>query len=83
MKSLDGFFETATKPAGTEIKYCFKIGSTFKYYDGNAEAVSDGTYSQANTASDIDTYHTAFSFSQASNLRIFLHSDDGSVTPTL
>ncbi|MFH1367044.1 MAG: fibronectin type III domain-containing protein [Patescibacteria group bacterium] len=74
--TLSAFSETATKNGG-EIKYILSNndGSTWSYYSGGWIA-SDGTYSQANTASDIDTNVSTFPAGSGQLLiRAFFHSD--------
>jgi len=87
MDELIGFSETSSKAGSDEIKYTLKIGTTEYYYSGATWAASDGTYSQANTATEINTNATDFSDilgnGAAVKVNAFLHSDDGLTTPEL
>ena len=74
--SLSGFTETATKNGG-EIKYILSNdgGSTWKYYS-SGWVTSDGTYSQANTATEIDSNIATFPTGNGDFLfKTFLSSD--------
>ena len=85
LNTLEGFFENATKPSGTEVKYILKDGSTDKYFNTTTETwvESDGTYTQSNTAVEIDNNRRSFRSEGAISLVTFLHSDDGSATPAV
>ena len=85
--NIDGFQETSTKPAGSEIKYQVSAdGYNWYYYNSGWTAVTGG-YSQTNTASEINTNIAAFMSTVATEgeffYRAYLHSDDGSATPQL
>lgn len=78
---MDSFTETATKTGG-EVKYILKKDDTWYYWSGAAWVESDGTYSQANTAVEIETNKASFvSQSTLAQIKMFLHSDDGASTP--
>jgi hypothetical protein len=81
-KDMLAFEENATKPTGTEIKYIFKDGDDLIYWDGSNFVPSDGTYLQANLASDIDSSLSLLSFDNPVALIVFLNSD-GSATPVI
>jgi hypothetical protein len=73
---LSAFSETATKNGG-EIKYILSNdnGSTWYYYSSGWTA-SDGSYAQANTASDINSNASTFPVGSGQlKVRAFLHSD--------
>ena len=73
--SLSTFEETAAKNGG-EIKYVISndAGSSWFYWNGSWEA-SDGTYSQGNTASVINTNISSFEVGSGEFLfKAFLHS---------
>lgn len=83
---LEGFVETtASKPSGSDIKYTIVLNSQQNYFDGANWVNSDGTFLQSNTAAEIESNKTSLDISSGANLKVnaFLHSDDGSVTPTL
>lgn len=81
---LSAFSESATKPTGTEIKYIIDVNGTEKYFNGTAWATSDGTYSQANTASEVNTNATTL-ISESSTLKVIalLNTTDNQETPEL
>lgn len=74
--SLSAFSETATKNSG-EIKYILSNdGGTTWYYYNSGWTTSDGTYSQASTASTINTNASTFPVGSGSfTFKAFLHSD--------
>lgn len=82
---LEGFTEIATKAAGSEIKYVMCVDGVDFYHDTSNWVVSDGTFAQANLATEVETNKAALDLSAGINLKIrtFLHSDDGSVRPII
>lgn len=76
--------EVATK-VDSEVKYTINFGGVDKYWTGAAWATSDGTYSQANTAADVNTNVGTLDLSTGGTfkLKVFLHSDAGYSTPLL
>lgn len=82
---LNLFTETATKPATTEIKYHISIddGVTWQYWTGAVWAVTDGSYTQANIASDINTNLSTLGGFGTLKFRALLHSTYGDLTPEL
>ncbi|MCP4585644.1 hypothetical protein [Pseudoalteromonas sp.] len=80
---LDSFTETSTKTGSDEIKYILKKDGA-KYYYNSGWVSSDGTYSQSNTAAEIETNKATFtSIPIDLTIDILLHSDDGSTTPEI
>lgn len=79
------FVVSETKTGNDEIKYVMSVDGTKMWYTGGAWVASNGTYAQANTATEvaanISTLITAgrsvFGFDA------LLYSDDGSSTPSL
>ncbi len=85
-------------PSGTAVKYALSpdSGSAWYYYNGSGWVPSNGTYTQANTASELtpsvmgslenawftDGKVTATSFGTLKS-RAFLHTADGNATPQL
>jgi len=83
-EGLDGFIETATKTGSDEIKYILKKGDSYYYHDGADWVVSDQTYAQSNTASEIEANKASFTDSAVvSQFKAFLHSEDGTSTPEI
>lgn len=83
LEALEGFTEIATK-TNSEIKYILKKNDTWYYWNGSAWNESDQTYTQANTATEIETNKATFTtIGVQSQLMIFLHSDNGENTPLL
>ncbi len=76
--------ETSSKSGNDEIKYILRKDSIDYYHNGSAWVISDGTYSQSNTVTEVNTNAATFTTTPV-NLQIvdFKHSDDGSTTPTL
>lgn len=82
--ALESFSETSTKNGTDEIKYTLGKNGVQYYWNGTAWAISDGTYSQASTAADIETNKASFTTIDTTlQIRIFLHSGDGSDTPEI
>ena len=82
--ALSAFSETATK-TNSAVQYILSSdnGSTWKYWTGSAWAVSNGTYSQSNPASIINTNISTLASSGTLKFKAFLHSNDGNNTPYL
>lgn len=83
MDALEEFVETSLKTGSDEIKYILsKDGIDFWYNSG--WVVSDGTYSQSNTADEIEL-NKAMLITEGTEVQIksLLHSFDGSTTPEL
>lgn len=84
LEGLDSFTETATKTGSDEIKYILKKDSDWYYWDGAAWSISNGTYAQSSTASDIETNKASFTSSiVVTQIKLFLHSEDGSTKPEI
>ncbi len=80
---LVSFAETSTKTS-SEIKHILKKDNIWYYWTGSAWAESDLTYSQSNTATEINTNADDFtSLGVDVLIRSFLHSNDGNNTPEL
>ena len=78
------FLETTTKPANTEIKYTVSVNNIEKYITGGVLTTSNGTYSQANTASEIETNIALFLDTRSTvKLNAFFHTSDDQATPEL
>ncbi|MDD3024610.1 MAG: hypothetical protein PHE26_12000 [Syntrophomonadaceae bacterium] len=74
---ISGFAETATKDGG-EIKYVLSndAGTNWIYYNGSSWVPSNGTYSQSNTAAEINSNISTFPIGGGKFLwRAFLHSN--------
>lgn len=76
------FTETAIKAGSDEIKYTLSKDGQEYYYNGGW-VTSDGTYSQANTATEINTNLPFPSEDATTVIKMFLHSGDGSTTPSI
>lgn len=89
--SLSSFAEVATKPANTEIYYQLVLNGLVYWYNSvNAKwEASDGSFSQSNTASDINTNAAdvftdlALLVPQYLSLRVFLSSTNVNARPEL
>jgi len=82
--ALDTFTETSTKPAGSAIQYHSSSddGVTWEYWTGAVWAVTDDTFAQSNTASDIETNIGTLAASGTFKFRALLNSD-GAANPEL
>jgi len=69
-----------------QIKFQLGKDSKYYYHDGSDWVLSDGTYSQSNTITQVQQYLSTFIDATASptiTIKAFLHSADGTTTPTL
>lgn len=86
IKQWNSFTETATKTGSDEIQYILSDdgGTTYKYHNGTTWTTSDGTYSQSNTATVVNSNIGTFPITtDGMKIRLFLHSDDGTTTPAI
>jgi hypothetical protein len=83
--SLDKFSAIETKTGSDEIKYIIVFNGVDKYWNGSVWTNSDGTYAQANTATEIETNKASLDLSSGGSLKIkaLFSSFDGSTTPEL
>lgn len=82
-EALESFTESATKLGSDEIKYTLTKGAV-EYWYSSGWVISDGTYAQSNTAAEIETNKATFTtVGVTTQVKAFLHSDDGATTPTL
>lgn len=83
-EGLDGFTELKTAAGADQVKYILKKGSLWYYWSGAAWVESNGTYAQANDASEIETNKATFTDTAVTTqVKALFHSDDGSTTPSL
>lgn len=78
--------ETATKTGSDEIKYHAKVGSLYYWINDDTLEESDGTYAQANTASEWNEFFAEQTVPETPSIcawRALLHSADGLTTPEL
>lgn len=82
---LDNFDASISEPAGSAVKFNLKLTATPKYWNGAAWATADDSYTQSNTKAEIAANCDDLDASAGYDyrVRIFLHSDDGSVRPTV
>jgi len=83
--AVNSFTEISTKPGSDELRYHVSSdnGTTWKYWNGSAWAVTDDSYSQANDESVINTNIATLAASGTFLFRALLHSDDGATTPEI
>jgi len=83
-EGIDGFSESAFKGGSDEIRYILKKMDLEYWWDGAGWVVSDGTYAQANSANVILDNISSFTDSIVdTQIKMFLHSEDGSSTPKI
>ena len=83
MDALTGFTETSVLNNGT-IKHIQNKNNYDEYWNGSAWALSDGTYTEANTAAEINTNKATFTTIPIGyGIKSFLHSLNGDETPEL
>ena len=83
MDDLEFFTETSTISGSDAIKYTLSKDGV-EYYFSGTWVISDGTYAQSNTAAEIETNKATFTTTGViTGIKIFLHSDDSSTTPSI
>lgn len=84
MDKLEAISAVKTVTGSDEVKLALKKGTQFYYILGGVLTESDGTYSQSTTVEDWETYKALFtSVKTYIGVRIFLHSNDGTTTPSI
>ena len=59
-------------------------GSTYQYWNGSAWVLSNNTITDSNNTTDINSNISAFPITTSGmKIRLFLHSEDGSTTPSI
>ncbi len=83
-QGITSFAATITAAGSDAIKFTIEIDGTEYYWDGAAWSTSSG-YAQSNTAADINTNISSITYGTGVAIRFvaYLHSDDGSTTPSL
>lgn len=84
--AIEGFTVSEVKSGSDEVKYILSKDSQNYYWNGSSWVVSNGTYSQANTAIEINTNKASLftdGIGAVVGVSYLLHSDDGSTTPQL
>lgn len=79
-------FASSLSASGSDaVRFIIQVQGIDKYWNGSAWVTSDGTYSQANPVSTISTNITTLDISDGVlvKIKVFLHSGDGSSTPTI
>ena len=83
MDALSSFASTVVASGTDAVKYTLEIDSVEKYWTGTAWASSSG-YAQSNTAAEIlANVATAITSGKTVRFTAYLHSADGTTTPTL
>lgn len=84
MNSLQGFIESAIKPANTSIQYIMVVNGQPMWWNGAAWVLSNGTFAQSNLATDINTNALSL-VTVPSNVQVIalLNSILGNATPIL
>jgi len=82
--ALETFASTLSETGSDAVTFVLNVDGTDKYWSGTAWVTSTGV-AQSNTAADINTNMATLDISSGATikLRAYLHSDDGSTTPTL
>lgn len=76
--------ESVTKAGSDDVKYVHNVGGTNKWITGGSVADSNGTYAESSSLSDFNAYLGALvSGRQEVYPIVFLHSDDGTTTPSI
>ena len=84
MDELTGFDESITISGSDVVKYVLNLDGTDKYWDGAAWSTSS-SYSQSNTATEIETNKADLGISLGATIKpkVYLHSEFGETTPTI
>ena len=84
IEELIDFQEDVTKLGLDDIRYTLKKGNNFYWYNGVDWAVSNETYTETNTATEILNNILTFTNDYVTfKWFAFIHSDDGSSTPAI
>lgn len=83
--AIFSFTESVITPGSDAVQYTLDVSGQEKYWTGAAWADSNSTYAQSNSAADINTNAAALDISTGQTIKVkaFLHSADGTTTPTL
>lgn len=83
-QGINSFVENLIKVENDEVKYNISKNEIFYYHNGSEWIVSDGTYSQSNTAAEIEENKDTFNIhaiGMTSYIKMFVHSETGITTP--
>lgn len=81
---LISFSEIVTKAGSDNVKYIIQVNGIDKWSNAGTVEASNGTYSQANTAAEINAVIGDFLSTRALfKIKAFIHSDTGATTPEL
>lgn len=85
LDGLDGFSQVAAISGSDQVKWVITLDGVDKYWNGSAWSTSDGTYAQANTVAEVLANKDSLPVSSGATAipKAFLHSGDGTTTPTL
>lgn len=83
--NLSAFIETATIPSGSGLKYHLSTdgGGTWIWWNGDVWTTTDDSYTQANTAAEVNADIASLAASGNFSFRALLHSDSGYAAPEL
>lgn len=89
--AIETFAAVAAAAGSDAVRFLFACANgigmpeTFMYHDGANWVVSDETYAQTNTATEMNTNLPTLDISTGKLVRfyIYLHSDDGTTTPSI
>ena len=81
--AITSFLATIVAAGSDAVQFTLKLDGQEKYWDSAAWVNSDGTYAQSNTLADIQANIATFTTRGTIIPVIFLHSDDGSTTPSI
>jgi hypothetical protein len=84
VQDIAAFASVVTETGSDAVKFAVVQNGTDKYWDGAAWATSTG-YAQTNSSSEVVTNITSLTLAERDSigLKIYLHSNDGSSTPTI
>lgn len=82
--SITGFGENITKQGQDNVKYILTINNQMKWLNNGVLEESNGTYSKANTAQEINSYASTITSLRVNvGIIALLHSENGASTPEL
>jgi hypothetical protein len=84
MDSLENVATTMSEPTGAAIKFILVVSGVKKYFSITWQD-SDGSYAQSNTLAEVISNKATLNLSLGYSVKLMalLHSNDGSVTPTI
>lgn len=84
LNQLLAFMDTSSSPVGSSLRFILRLNGVLYYHNGADWVVSDGSFDQASSSSDINTYSDSLPVSQGASMKVEVRlAGDGYVTPLI